>query len=137
MRSFAAAASVAALLLCVGSARAEGWRWFREHVHPTHRCGGAREVAASYYDQGPRTFTGERFDPAAMRAATPAKDGWPMGARLRLRNPRNGRTVEVKINDRLPMGEAFRSGVRLDLTPAAHRALGLSATGWICASSAG
>lgn len=116
-------------------AAAGGWAYFRAHIHRTGQCGGAREVGASVYSEpGKKTYTGARFDGSALRAATSKVDGWPMGATVHIRNPRNGRTVTVVINDRLPMGDAYRSGVRLDLTPAAHRALGMKASDWVCAS---
>lgn len=116
-------------------AQAQGWKYFRAHIHPTGKCGGAREVAASVYNEpGGRTFTGERFDGSAHRAATPRIDGFPMRSHVHIRNPRNGKSTTVYINDRLPIGEAFHSGVRLDLTPAAHRALGMKASDWVCAS---
>lgn len=129
-------AALAAVFMLPAHVEARGWAYFRAHVKPSHHCGAAREVAASYYDarQGSATSSGAGYNRYAMRAAAPRYDGWPAGARLRLRNPRNGRVVEITINDTLPMGEAYHSGVRLDLTPAAHRALGMTATEWICVS---
>ena len=136
MRTFA----VVVLLLSLGAcafttgSKAQGWQYFRAHVHPTGKCGGAREVAASVYNEpGGKTYTGERFDGSAHRAATPRIDGFPMRSHVHVRNPRNGRSITVYVNDRLPIGEAFHSGVRLDLTPAAHRALGMTASDWVCA----
>ena len=115
--------------------QAQGWQYFRAHIHPTGKCMGGREVAASVYNEpGKKTYTGERFDGSAHRAATPKVDGWPMRSHVHVTNPRNGRSIVIYINDRLPHnGEAFRSGVRLDLTPAAHRALGMQASNWVCA----
>lgn len=126
------AAAAACLFAC--SAQAQGWQYFRLHVHPTHRCGFAREVAASFYDarEGSATSSGERYSRHAFAAASPRHDGWRRGSVLHLKNPKNGRRVTIHINDTLPMGEAYRSGVRLDLTPAAHRALGLVDTNWVC-----
>lgn len=125
---------VAAACLGACQVQAQGWQYFRLHVHPTHRCGAAREVAASFYSarEGSATSSGERYSRHAFAAASPRHDGWRKGAVLNLKNPRNGRTVTIRINDTLPMGEAYRSGVRLDLTPAVHAALGLRDTNWVC-----
>lgn len=132
MRTFFSAFVV--IFVAVSSAHAGGWAAFRRLVHPTHKCGLAREVAASVYDarDGSATSSGQPYRREALAAASPARDGWRRGAVLHLKNPRNGRIVTVRINDTLPIGEAFYSGVRLDLTPAAHRALGLVATDWVC-----
>lgn len=116
------------------SAHAGGWAAFRRLIHPTHKCGLAREVAASVYDarDGSATSSGQPYSRDALAAASPVRDGWHRGAILHLKNPRNGRMVTVRVNDTLPIGQAFHSGVRLDLTPAAHHALGLVATDWVC-----
>ena len=121
--------------LASAPAQAQGWEYFRAHNHKTGKCGGAREVAASVYNEpGKRTFTGQPFQAHLLRVAVPKIDGWPMGSSIHVTNPRNGRSVTVIANDRLPhTGESFRSGVRLDLTPAAHRALGMTASDWVCA----
>lgn len=113
-----------------------GWAYFRDHIHPSHDCGGDREVAASFYDapQGSATSSGEGFDRNIYAAASPRVDGWSKGTLLRVRNPRNGRQITLRINDTLPMGIPYHLGVRLDLTPAAHRALGMTATEWVCVS---
>lgn len=127
-----------ALCACfvVSSAHAGGLADFRRLIHPTHKCGGAREVAASFYSarEGSATSSGERYSRTAFAAASPRHDGWRRGAVLHLKNPRNGRAVTIRINDTLPIGEAYRSGVRLDLTPAVHAALGLRDTNWVCVS---
>lgn len=57
---------------------------------------------ASWYGAwhaGRRTADGEPFNPHALTAAHPT---WPMNTEVRVRNLDNGRTVTVRINDRLP-----------------------------------
>jgi hypothetical protein len=117
-----------------------GWEYFAQAVRPSGRCGGDREVGASYYDSGRWTSSGERFDPSALAAASNVGgfgfDGRkPNGTSVRIRNPATGLSVTVRINDTLPnTGAAWRAGDRLDLTPAAFRALGMKGSGWVCAS---
>jgi peptidoglycan lytic transglycosylase len=110
-------------------AEAAGFSWFFRNVHPSGNCGGAREVAVSYYWTGRRTASGERFRPHGLTAA---HRSLPFGTRVRLRNPRNGRMVTVRINDRGPYGSAHRLGVKFDLARGAARALGLRQTNWVC-----
>ncbi|WP_248958858.1 septal ring lytic transglycosylase RlpA family protein [Sphaerisporangium perillae] len=80
------------------------------------RCG------ASFYDEGQMTASGERFNPNAMTAAHKTL---PMGSRVRVTNPANGKTVTVRINDRGP----FVGGRCLDLSRAAFDAIGNLDTG--------
>ena len=56
-----------------------------------------------------------------------------MGSLVHVSNPLTGRSVSVRINDAGPWGAAWNVGVRLDLSPAAFRALGMSQSGWVCA----
>jgi rare lipoprotein A len=75
---------------------------------------------ASWYGEahhGRRTASGEPFDMHALTAAHPSL---PFGTRLRVTNVRNGRTVEVRVNDRGPAVP----GRIIDLSYAAARALG-------------
>lgn len=63
---------------------------------------------ASWYGafhHGRRTASGERFD---MRAHTAAHRTLPLGTRLRVTNLANGKSVDVRINDR---GPAVRSRI--------------------------
>ena len=58
---------------------------------------------ASWYGafhHGRRTASGEIFD---MRALTAAHRTLPLGTRLRVTNLTNGRSVDVRINDRGPV----------------------------------
>lgn len=120
-------------LIGVGLSHAQGWEYFRLHVHPTGQCGGTREVGASYYDTGKWTASGEPFIHSALTAASRTPGGWAIGEHVTVHNPRTGRTVTVRINDHGPFGAAWNAGVRLDLSPAAFRALGMSASEWVCA----
>jgi rare lipoprotein A (peptidoglycan hydrolase) len=112
---------------------AAGFGWFFKNVRPTGQCGGAREVAVSYYNfVGRHTANGERF---SSQAHTAAHRTLPFGTRVRLKNPRNGRTITVRINDRGPYGPAHRLGVKFDLAKGAAQALGLRQTNWVCVVS--
>jgi len=75
---------------------------------------------ASWYGEahhGKTTASGEPFD---MYAMTAAHRTLPLGARVLVTNLGNGRTVEVRINDR---GPALTDRV-IDLSYGAARALG-------------
>lgn len=75
---------------------------------------------ASWYGpgfHGNRTANGETYD---QNALTAAHRTLPFGTRLRVTNTANGRSVEVRINDRGP----FVDGRDLDLSKAAADALG-------------
>jgi rare lipoprotein A len=74
---------------------------------------------ASWYQTGERTANGERFKPDSFTAAHPKL---PFGTRVKVVEPRKGRSVVVRINDRGPF---VRNRV-LDLSRAAARALGLT-----------
>lgn len=76
---------------------------------------------ASWYGErfhGKPTASGQPFD---MHGATAAHRTLPLGSRLVVRNPDNGREVEVLINDRGP----FHPGRLIDLSHAAAKALGV------------
>jgi rare lipoprotein A (peptidoglycan hydrolase) len=76
---------------------------------------------ASYYGgelAGNRTATGERFDPEKLTAAHRTL---PLGSRVRVTNPGNGKSVVVRINDRGP----FHGNRAIDLSLAAAREIGL------------
>jgi rare lipoprotein A len=64
------------------------------------------------------TASGERFD---KRAMTAAHRTLPFGSIVRVTNLDNGRTVEVRINDRGPFGK----GRIIDVSEAAARVLGM------------
>ena len=76
---------------------------------------------ASYYGakfQGRRTASGEKFD---MHAMTAAHRTLPFGTLVEVTNPRNGKSVTVRINDRGP----FHGNRILDVSRAAATELGL------------
>jgi rare lipoprotein A len=86
---------------------------------------GPTIVTASWYGpgyDGHRTASGERFDPNRLTAASKTL---PLGSVLRVTNLKNGRSVNVEINDRGPRARS-RS---LDLSPAAAQTIGLSGRG--------
>ncbi|MGB7370711.1 septal ring lytic transglycosylase RlpA family protein [Erythrobacter sp.] len=82
---------------------------------------------ASYYGRrfhGRRTANGERFN---MNALTAAHRTLPFGSKVRVINPRNGREVTVRINDRGP----FTGGRVIDLSRAAAERIGLIKRGHV------
>lgn len=86
---------------------------------PTMRTLGSG--VASYYGRkfnGRRTANGERFN---MNAFTAAHRTLPFGTKVRVTNPRNGKSVVVRINDRGP----FHGGRVIDVSRAAATELGL------------
>ena len=75
-------------------------------------------IASVYtYEGGNRTANGERVNP---RGLTAAHKTLPFGTVVKVTNTRNGRTVQVRINDRGP----FKRGRIIDLTPAGAKVLG-------------
>jgi rare lipoprotein A (peptidoglycan hydrolase) len=60
-----------------------------------------REIASFYSTRlrGHRTTSGERYDPNAMTAASKTL---PINSQVVVRNPANGKSVQVRVNDRLP-----------------------------------
>jgi peptidoglycan lytic transglycosylase len=84
----------------------------------------AHTVRATWYGHeltGNRTASGERFNPNGLTAA---HRSLPFGTCLRVGNPKTGRTVSVRVNDRGP----FTKGVSLDLSYGAARAIGMRVT---------
>ena len=77
---------------------------------------GGETCLASFYSDDSATASGEPFDQWAMKTAHKTL---PLGTRLRVTNPANGRTVEVTVNDRGP----YVAGRCLDLTTGAFKAI--------------
>jgi len=80
---------------------------------------------ASWYGEphhGLKTASGESFD---MGQFTAAHRTLPLGTRLLVTNLRNGRTVEVRVNDRGPVA----AGRIIDLSYAAAQELGAVSEG--------
>jgi rare lipoprotein A len=73
---------------------------------------------ASYYWQGRKTASGERFSADALTAAHRTL---PFGTRVRVTSLATGRSVTVRINDRGP----FIRGRTVDISRAAAQSLGM------------
>ncbi|CCD97551.1 septal ring lytic transglycosylase RlpA family protein [Bradyrhizobium sp. STM 3809] len=86
---------------------------------PAH---AASSGLASYYSEGHRTASGERFDPSELTAA---HRSLPFGTRLQVTNVKTGRSVVVRVNDRGP----FVQGRVVDVSYSAAQALGMVNTG--------
>ncbi len=81
-------------------------------------------VRATWYGHelaGNRTASGEIFKPNGLTAAHRTL---PFGPCLRVTNPKTGRSVKVRVNDRGP----FTKGIALDLSYGAARAIGMRST---------
>jgi rare lipoprotein A len=77
---------------------------------------------ASYYWQPQALASGGRFDPNAMTAAHKTL---PFGTRVRVKHLSNGRSVDVRINDRGP----YVAGRIIDLSKAAAGKIGMTGQG--------
>ena len=92
---------------------------------PKAQPGAVQKGQASWYGEwhhGRRTASGEVYDMHRLTAAHPAL---PLGTRVLVTNLQNGRSVEVRVNDRGPTV----AGRIIDLSYAAARALGAVAAG--------
>ncbi len=78
----------------------------------------ASQGLASFYKEGTRTASGEKFDAHELTAAHPTL---PFGTRLRVTNAANGRSVTVRVNDRGP----YVPGRIVDVSYSAADALGM------------
>ena len=124
------AAGLLVSLMTFTTADAAGWSTVHKYVKKTGNCAG-QEVLASHYSSGKRTATGERFD---ANGNTAAARTWPLGTTLSVTNPKNGRTVTVRINDTGPWGIAYAKGARLDLARGAAARLGMRGAQYVCVS---
>jgi rare lipoprotein A len=86
-----------------------------------HKPAGMRGMA-SFYWQPQALASGGRFNPNGMTAAHKTL---PFGTRVRVTHLGNGRSVEVKINDRGP----YVAGRIIDLSKAAAGVIGMTAQG--------
>jgi len=96
-------------------------RW-RPNPAPAEPSPEGQILKASYYGpgfSGRRTASGERFNPNGMTAASKTL---PIGSVVHVTNPENGRSVNVRINDRGP----YVRGRSLDLSKGAARKIGLT-----------
>src|SRR6185436_20722827 len=76
----------------------------------------AREGLASYYGtefHGKLTASGARFNMNALVAAHPS---YPLGTLVRVTNLANGRSVQVRVEDRGPARQPQAEGVIIDLS---------------------
>jgi rare lipoprotein A len=83
--------------------------------------GYSQKGVASYYSDrfdGRRTASGERYENTAYTAA---HKRLPLGTVVRVTNTRNGKSVDVTINDRGP----YVRGRIIDLSRRAARAIGM------------
>ena len=90
-----------------------------ERERPTGGRGVLQEGRASYYSDafaGRRTASGERYDPERMTAA---HQTLPLGTWIRVTRVDDGRSVEVRVNDRCGCG----GGRIVDLSRHAARRL--------------
>ena len=78
--------------------------------------------SASWYALTSQTASGEMMDPSAMTAAHPSL---PFGTKVLVENLTNGKSVEVRINDRGP----FIGGRIIDVSKAAASTLGMIDSG--------
>ncbi len=89
------------------------------------RVGDLVEGKASWYGgkfHGLETAYGERFDEKALTGASVA---FPYNARLKVENLKNGRVVEIRINDR----PGNKRGRILDLSRGAAEAIDMIRSG--------
>ena len=115
-------------LLTFTSANAAGWGSIHKYVKRTGNCAG-QEVLASSYSSGKRTASGERF---YANGNTAAARTWPIGTSLTVTNPKNGRSIVVRVNDTGPWGIAYRLGARLDLARGAAQRIGMHGSQYVC-----
>ena len=115
-------------LLTFTSANAAGWSSIHKYVKRSGNCAG-QEILASSYSSGKRTASGERFD---ANSNTAAARTWPIGTSLTVTNPKNGRSVIVRINDTGPWGIAYSMGARLDLARGAAQRIGMHGSQYVC-----
>ena len=91
---------------------------------PAAATPAANTGKAAYYGkkfQGRKTASGERFD---MNKLTAASNDHPFGTNLRVTNVANGKSVEVRVNDRLSGGDRI-----IDLSHAAAQQIGMVKAG--------
>ncbi|RZK42797.1 MAG: septal ring lytic transglycosylase RlpA family protein [Pedobacter sp.] len=85
-----------------------------------------RTIFTTYYAkkfEGRKTTSGERYRAAKLTAA---HRKLPFGTIIRVRNLQNGKTVEVRVNDRGPFSKKFE----LDISQSAAKALGIYRLGY-------
>src|SRR5262245_11749111 len=99
--------------------------FFRSTPTPPPVTNGQQEGIASWYGpgfHGRRTANGEIYDQYELTAAHPSL---PLGTRVMVTSLTNGRSVEVRVNDRGP----FVGGRVIDLSYASARVIGMIGPG--------
>jgi rare lipoprotein A len=91
---------------------------------PNAIAGKSFSGRASYYSENGKVASGGRFNPNGMTAAHRTL---PFGTRVRVTDPKSGKSVIVTINDRGPFGR----GRVIDLSLGAARAIGMVGRGVI------
>jgi rare lipoprotein A len=86
------------------------------------KASGKSHGIASFYSQGTKTASGEKFDPSELTAAHPTL---PFGTKLRVTNQHTGRSVTVRVNDRGP----YVPGRVVDVSYSAAEQLGMVGRG--------
>jgi rare lipoprotein A len=113
---------LAATVLCAGEAgAAEGKASSRPPGEPVVREAGDASYYANEF-QGRKTATGERFK---QRDKTGASKTLPLGSKAKVTNKANGKSTEVRINDRGPYVE----GRVIDLSRRAAKEIGIDKEG--------
>ena len=82
----------------------------------------ASHGVASFYTEGTKTASGERFNTMEMTAAHPTL---PFGTKLRVTDVGSGKSVTVRVNDRGP----YVAGRVVDVSYSAANALGMVGKG--------
>jgi rare lipoprotein A len=98
----------------------------RKHTRVASRKDAGVKTAshgvASFYTEGTKTASGEKFNTMEMTAAHPTL---PFGTKLRVTNVASGQSVTVRVNDRGP----FIRGRVVDVSYSAADALGMVGKG--------
>jgi rare lipoprotein A len=96
--------------------------WTKRSLATQGPVGSGVTGVASYYWEHQRLASGGWFDPSAMTAAHKTL---PFGTRVRVTHLGNGRSVDVRINDRGP----YIAGRIIDLSKAAASLIGMTGQG--------
>ena len=98
----------------------------RKHTRVASRKDAGVKTAshgvASFYTEGTKTASGEKFNTMEMTAAHPTL---PFGTKLRVTNVASGQSVTVRVNDRGP----YIRGRVVDVSYSAADALGMVGKG--------
>jgi rare lipoprotein A len=95
---------------------------FASHRHAAGAGTPPSQGIASFYTEGTKTASGEKFNTHDLTAAHPTL---PFGTRLRVTNVSTGQAVTVRVNDRGP----YIQGRIVDVSYSAADALGMVGKG--------